>query len=311
MADLDSAGRPARILIALAVAVLALTLAAIAIAAPPPNDDFASAQTLTSTGDSVSGNNLEATGEPGEPPERGGGDPAASSVWYRWDTPTFARSATFSTCQSDFDHDLEVFRGSTLAGLSEASADFTFCGENGQRLRLIPQAGVTYWVRVNGPLLGGTVQRGTFTMLAEAEIRPPERYDLRMRQTVSPRAVRPGQVVIAKLLVENIGNQPSPGPQDDNGVFASQSINKPAFKSDPGKGRLLSVRGRNMQRCSKGFFVRVPVAGCRVKPLAPGETAVMTTRIRVERSILLDSDLVVSDDNPRNDRPETVVRVRR
>jgi hypothetical protein len=52
------------------------------------------------------------------------------------------------------------------------------------------------------------------------------------------------------------------------------------------------------------------VAGCKVKPLSAGETAVMISRIRVERSILLDSDLIVSDDNPRNDRPETVVRVR-
>jgi hypothetical protein len=38
-----------------------------------------------------------------------------------------------------------------------------------------------------------------------------------------------------------------------------------------------------MHRCSKGFFVRVPAVGCKVKPLSPGETAVMTSRIRVER----------------------------
>lgn len=297
-------------MVALAVALPALILAAIAFAAPPPNDDFADAQTLRSRGGSVSGNNLEATGEAQEPRERGGSDPATASVWYRWDPPAFARRAVFSTCLSDFDHDLEVFRGSTMSGLTEASGDFRFCAQNGQRLVLLPRASVTYWVRVNSPLLGSTIERGTFTLLVDVVIRLPERYELRMSQTVSRRLVRSGQVVTAKLLVENVGNQPSPSEADSRGVFTSTSINKPAFKSDPGKGRFLSVRGRNMTRCSKGFFVRVPVAGCKVKPLSPGETAVMISRIRVKRSILLDSDLFVSDRNPRNDRPETVVRVR-
>ena len=66
------------------LAVLAGSLLQVAPAlAAPPNDNFASAQSLFGTSASVTGTTVEATLEPGEPPHYAGN----SSVWYSWTRP--------------------------------------------------------------------------------------------------------------------------------------------------------------------------------------------------------------------------------
>jgi len=75
-----------------AAVVATLLLAAFAGSAPaaaPANDRFASAQPISGETGSVSGNNTEATAEPGEPSHTGWD--AAYSVWYRWTAPTTGR----------------------------------------------------------------------------------------------------------------------------------------------------------------------------------------------------------------------------
>ena len=115
--------------------------------------------------------------------------------------------------------------------------------------------------------------------------------------------------MVVKLIVTNRSNITVPTRALPR-LFFSQSINKPAFHSDAGKGKYLSVRSPGA-RCSKGFFVRVPVAGCRVKRLAPGERMVATMRIRVLASIFLEVESSFGDDRARNNEPSTVVRARR
>ena len=68
-----------------AAVVAALLLAAAAPAAPPANDNFANEQVISGETGSTSGNNAEATAEPGEPSHTGWD--AAYSVWYRWTAP--------------------------------------------------------------------------------------------------------------------------------------------------------------------------------------------------------------------------------
>src|SRR5690349_16367393 len=54
-------------------------------AAQPTNDNFAQAQIIGGVRGTVSGSNVGATTEAGEPPIVG--IPAAASIWYRWTAP--------------------------------------------------------------------------------------------------------------------------------------------------------------------------------------------------------------------------------
>lgn len=93
--------------------MLALAAPAAASAAPA-NDDFANAKPLSGDHVEVLGTTDEATFEPGEPPHGGSSGP---SVWYSW---TAARSGLIRVeCTSGFPTVIAVYRGSSLAGLTE------------------------------------------------------------------------------------------------------------------------------------------------------------------------------------------------
>jgi hypothetical protein len=66
----------------------------------PANDNFANAEALTGTTDTVTSNNVRATMETGEPNHAGAfGGTAKKSVWFRWQAPA-AGQATVSLCDS-------------------------------------------------------------------------------------------------------------------------------------------------------------------------------------------------------------------
>ena len=124
----------------------ALLLVAAAQAAPPANDAFANAQVLPASG-SVTGTNLDATHEPGEPPHAG--NPGARSVWYRW-TPSFSGSAVVETCgATTFDTLLAVYVGSNVAALGQVASNDDSCGERSQVL-FTAVAGTAYSIAVDG-----------------------------------------------------------------------------------------------------------------------------------------------------------------
>src|SRR5688572_8923115 len=78
----------------------------------PPNDAFADAQTVHGGAGAVTGTNIDATVEPGEP---GHGGPGGASVWYRWTAPTTG-IGIFDVCgpETDFDTILAVYTGTTV-----------------------------------------------------------------------------------------------------------------------------------------------------------------------------------------------------
>ncbi|HEV7373932.1 MAG TPA: NF038122 family metalloprotease, partial [Pyrinomonadaceae bacterium] len=84
--------------------------------APPSNDNFVSAQAITGCSGSVTGSNVGATKEAGEPnnPDSAG---SAKSVWYQWQAPS-GGSVTIDTVGSGFDTVLAVYTGSSLGGLA-------------------------------------------------------------------------------------------------------------------------------------------------------------------------------------------------
>ncbi|MBI4658933.1 MAG: IPT/TIG domain-containing protein [Verrucomicrobia bacterium] len=98
-----------------------------AVISPPANDLFVNAQVITGTSGTVTGSNVGATKEPGEPDhaEVAGSQSVASggrSIWYRWTAPANG-SWNFHTLGSKIDTTLGVYTGTNVAQLTEIAAN--------------------------------------------------------------------------------------------------------------------------------------------------------------------------------------------
>lgn len=131
----------------LAIASFALATAAPALAAPPANDLRANAEPLSGDTADVSGTNVDATKEPGEPNHAG--DAGGHSVWWSWTAPG-SGVVTVDACGSDFNTLLAVYRAATLK-VAAKSNDAPGCGNGTQsRVQFTPNAGATYLIAVDG-----------------------------------------------------------------------------------------------------------------------------------------------------------------
>ena len=126
---------------------------------PPANDDLAKAQLLSGPEGSVTGTNVRATGEPGEP------NLPDNTVWYGWTAPESGR-ATFSTRGSGFDTVLGVFTGTSAGNLGVVGSSGDYSGSFQSKVDFTATAGTAYRVAVagspgqNGPvMLGWSVGR--------------------------------------------------------------------------------------------------------------------------------------------------------
>ena len=114
----------------------------------PPNDAFAAAIVLAAGGASVTGSNVNATKEAGEP--NNAGVSGGHSVWYRW-TPAKAAYVTIDTAGSAFDTTLGVYKGSSVSALTKVTAnDNASSSLRTSRVRYLTTAGRTYWIAVDG-----------------------------------------------------------------------------------------------------------------------------------------------------------------
>lgn len=102
---------------------------------------------LTGRDGLVSGANVQATLEPGEPAHAG--DPGGSSVWYRWRAPR-SGTVTVSTRGSDFDTVLAAYRGWSVDDLRPQRANADRRGHPHSRVRFPVVAGTTYRFAVDG-----------------------------------------------------------------------------------------------------------------------------------------------------------------
>lgn len=115
--------------------------------AAPVNDSFANAITLSGV-TSVTGSNVGATAEPGEPAHAG--EDAQNSVWWRWTAP-FDATFSISTSNSTFDTVLAVYAGKTLNQLVPvfSNDDFDF-GILWSRVFFRAYAGESFYLAVDG-----------------------------------------------------------------------------------------------------------------------------------------------------------------
>ncbi|MDQ1694675.1 MAG: hypothetical protein QOJ03_28, partial [Frankiaceae bacterium] len=116
----------------------------------PANDLFAEAQPLSGQLPIVvPADNIEATAEVGEPQHAG--EPAHSSVWYRW-TPDTSVVVVIDTCETGvfFDSRLEVYVGDSIDALTPVQSNDDACGFGASQVVFPATAGTTYMIAVDG-----------------------------------------------------------------------------------------------------------------------------------------------------------------
>ncbi len=113
----------------------------------PANDNFVNAQVITGTTGEVTGINLPATTEPGEPAPNGftGG----ASIWYKWTAPANG-SITFDSSKSNFNTLLAVYTGPNVASLTPVGSNVYAGVVNLRKNTLTVTAGVAYYIAVDG-----------------------------------------------------------------------------------------------------------------------------------------------------------------
>ncbi len=113
----------------------------------PPNDDFAQSVEIAGDSGSVTGDNIWATSEPGEPSH---GPYGGSSVWYRWTAPS-SGTASFDLCNSNFDTLLAIYTGDDVSQLSQVVQNNDDCANyGGSRVSFTATGGQVYRIAVDG-----------------------------------------------------------------------------------------------------------------------------------------------------------------
>jgi hypothetical protein len=123
--------------------------AALTVLAPASgNDSFAAGTVLVGTAASVTGTNVNATKESGEPLIAG--NTGGKSVWYTWTAPSSGK-VSLNTAGSNFDTMLEVFTGNSVSALTPIAANDDVSRYNlTSALTFTAVAGTTYHIAVDG-----------------------------------------------------------------------------------------------------------------------------------------------------------------
>jgi subtilisin family serine protease len=117
------------------------------VPAGPANDHFGAATTLTGATLRISGTNLNATSEAGEPNHAGVS--GRKSVWWNWTAPS-SGVLTLSTAGSSYDTTLAVYSGSAVSALSHLASNDDEGRELHSRVALTVVAGTVYRIAVDG-----------------------------------------------------------------------------------------------------------------------------------------------------------------
>ncbi|MBI5387937.1 MAG: S8 family serine peptidase [Verrucomicrobia bacterium] len=114
---------------------------------PPPNDAFASRLLLVGANVTTTGNNENATKEPGEPLHAG--NTGGRSVWWTWTAPS-SGPVRAATTGSDFDTTLAVYIGTSVGALTLIAADDDSGGWPASAVTFTAVAGMSYQFAVDG-----------------------------------------------------------------------------------------------------------------------------------------------------------------
>ena len=113
----------------------------------PANDDFAAATVIGGTSGSVTGTNVGAGAEEGEPLQLGFN--SAATVWWKWTAPTDG-SFTFTTQGSDFDTVLGAYTGKDIGSLGNVATNDDSFEDRISAITFDAVRGATYYIAVGG-----------------------------------------------------------------------------------------------------------------------------------------------------------------
>jgi FG-GAP repeat. len=134
--------------------------AAQVVMAAPANDNFANAEVMPGTSGAISGTNLEATSEAGEPNIVSGG--TMNSVWYKI-TPAITGSLNIDTNGPGSiasDTSIAVFTGAAVGSLTKITENSGYVPFGYSRMTFGVASGTTYYIKVEG----FASLTGTFTL---------------------------------------------------------------------------------------------------------------------------------------------------
>jgi len=115
--------------------------------AAPSNDNFSNAVDIGTQTRRLTGSNLGAGAEAGEPAHAG--TSAYRSVWWKW-RPGTSGNATLTTFDSRFDSVLAVYTGTSLASLQQVAANDNAGGTYQSSVTFSAAANTTYYIAVDG-----------------------------------------------------------------------------------------------------------------------------------------------------------------
>ena len=118
-----------------------------AVPPAPPNNHFASAQAISGNSGGVSGSNVAATKESGEPNHAG--NAGGHSVWFAWTAPS-SGTAVFNTFGSSFDTLLAIYTGANVNGLSLIDSNDDVGSGGVSQVAFNAIAGTAYRIAVDG-----------------------------------------------------------------------------------------------------------------------------------------------------------------
>lgn len=179
---------------------------------PPANDAFAAATTITGSSGSISGTNVGATEEAGEPDHAD--IPGDASVWYRWTAPSSGRVLLDTCSGTDFDTLLAVYTGTTVGGLAPVASADDGCGST-SRLLFTVTADTTYQIAIDGANRGWGTATGQFT-LSWAPVTPPANDAFAAAQVISG--------ANGSATGSNLGASKEPGEPDHAGHAGGASV---------------------------------------------------------------------------------------
>jgi hypothetical protein len=113
----------------------------------PTNNNFASRTVITGSSATVTGSNVNATKEAGEP--NIAGNTGGKSVWWTWTAPASGK-VTISTAGSNFDTTSGIYTGSSVAALTLVASNDDAPGVHTSLVTFIAVAGTTYQIAVDG-----------------------------------------------------------------------------------------------------------------------------------------------------------------